>query len=551
MQLRPYQLKGKTDIYDAWNKGVKNVLYVAPTGSGKTVTFSEVLKEHDGASCANAHRQELVSQISLALARDEVRHTIIAPKNVITNIVNIHMMELGRSFYHSNSHCAVAGVDTLGHRKNELASWGRKVTKWVQDEAHHLLKENKWGKAASMFPNAIGLGVTATPIRADGKGLGRHSDGLFDTLIESVGMRELINEGYLTDYRIFAPRTEDLYLEDVDTGADGDYKRLQLKKAVRRSHIVGDVVKHYLRIAPGKIGVTFASDVETARDITAQYNAAGVPAALVTAETPDIERMAISRKVIRREILQLVNVDMFGEGYDLPAIEVVSMARPTKSFALYVQQFGRALRLLEGKLYAIIIDHVGNVDFHKLPDRSRIWTLDARDRRSRNKDNGIPVTVCLNPMCTAVYERIYNKCPYCGHKPTPGVGTRSSPKQVDGDLLEIDAQTLANMRGEILHVDRPVADVGVEMQNKYAPRVAVLTAMKRHEQMQEMQEALRASIAWWAGYQKDRGLNLSESYRLFYFTFGIDVMTAQTLKRTDALSLAMRVNQQLGEMNYG
>jgi len=543
MQLRPYQAENKQNIYDAWGNGARNVLSVLPTGGGKTVIVSDIFREHVGASCAIAHRQELVTQISLALARDEVRHRIIGPKSVVRLAVNIHMEEVGTSYYDPTAPCAVAGVDTLVRRYNELHNWLNSVTFWMQDEGHHVLKDNKWGKAAAMFPNAKGLGVTATAGRADGKGLGRHSDGLFDTMVTGPSMRELINMGYLTDYRVFAPPS-DIDLTNVNISkTTGDYNKHGLKIAVGKSHVIGDVVSHYKRIASGKLGITFVPGVDIAVETAAQFNAAGVPAAVVSAKTSDADRVAILRKFKRRELLQLVNVDLFGEGFDLPAIEVVSMARPTQSFALYAQQFGRALRLLDGKLGAIIIDHVGNVERHGLPDAPRVWSLDRRERRTKSKpDDVIPVRAC--PECTAVFERIYNVCPYCGHKPVPAA--RSGPEFVDGDLTELDADTLAAMRGEIARVDMHPEAYREQLIKNHVPKIGQLAHVKWHVKQQQAQEALRASIAWWAGYQRAQGYPDTESYRRFYFAFGIDVMSAQALNTKDALILADKVNHHLG-----
>jgi superfamily II DNA or RNA helicase len=547
MQLRDYQQVLVNDIYYEWNHQHKNVMPVLATGGGKTVVLAKIIDDMNTHTCAIAHRQELVGQISMALSREGVRHNLIAPKNVIKYCVQAQMEELGNSWFTPNAKCAVAGVDTLVLRQNDpgIQQWAKKVELWVEDEGHHVLRNNKWGKAASIFSNALGLAPTATPSRADGKGLGRHADGLMDALVFGPSMRDLINRGSLTDYRIFAPKTEDLKLEDVDVSkTTGDYNPNKLKTAIRKSHVIGDVVKHYIRFANGKHGVTFATDVETATDIAAQFNQAGIPAAIVSGNTKDAVRHEILRKFKNGELLQLVNVDLFGEGVDVPSIEVVSMARPTQSYGLYCQQFGRALRLLDGKDFAIIIDHVGNVERHGLPDAPRKWTLDAREKRSGGGPSDvIPVTTCTNPTCVAVYERRHNACPYCGHRPI--ITERSRPEYVDGDLLELDAATLAAMRGEIQIMDRDVADVQLEMQSKYAPRVGVLTAMKRHEKNKEMQSALRASIAWWAGYQKSRGVSDSESYRLFYFRFGIDIMTAQTLKLKEAEELAMQINYYL------
>lgn len=545
MKLRPYQQKAKEDIYKEWNSGTQNVLYVLPTGGGKTVTMSDIVREHTGAACAIAHRQELVTQISLALARDGIKHRIIGSKNVIKLAVNIHMVEVGRSFYDPSAKVAVAGVDTLIRREAELKTWLLSVTLWLMDESHHPLRDNKWGKSIAMFPNAKGLGVTATPIRADGKGLGRHADGNFDVIVQGPNMRDLINMGFLTDYRIFAPPS-DLDLSTVKISATtGDYNKDGVRKAVRKSHIVGDVVKHYKRIAPGKLGITFATDVETATDIVAQFNAAGVPAEVVSAKTPDAERIAALRRFKKRELLQLVNVDLFGEGFDLPAIEVVSMARPTQSYSLYAQQFGRALRILDGKTEALIIDHVGNVVRHGLPDARRTWSLDRREKRGRSGgSDSIPVRSC--PDCTGVYERIHAECPFCGFKPVPAV--RSRPEQVDGDLCELDAATLEAMRGSIAEVDKDQEQYRAELMAKRMPHVWQLANVKRHVARQEAQAQLREAIAWWAGYQRAEGRPDSESYRRFWFAFGTDVLSAQALGTKEAIALTEQINTHLEEI---
>ena len=492
MKLRPYQLDAKQNIYREWNAGVKNVLYVLPTGGGKTVTMSDIVHEHTGAACAIAHRQELVTQISLALARDGIRHRIIGPQSVVKLAVNIHMNKVGRSFYDPSARVAVAGVDTLVRREAELKNWLLSVTLWLMDESHHPLRDNKWGKAIEMFPNAKGLGVTATPIRADGKGLGRHADGNFDVMVEGPNMRDLINMGFLTDYRIFAPPS-DLDLSAVTVSpTTGDYNKDGLRKAVRKSHIIGDVVKHYLQIANGKLGITFATDVETATNISEQFNAAGVPAEVVSAKTPDAERVAILGRFERRELQMLVNVDLFGEGFDLPAIEVVIMARPTQSYSLYAQQFGRALRILDGKTEALIIDHVGNVVRHGLPDACRIWSLDRREKRSRQTPSDvIPVKAC--PQCTGVYERIYAECPYCGFKPVPA--QRSGPEFVDGSLCELDAATLVAMRGAVAEVDKDADQYRAELMAKRVPQIGQLAHVKRHVERQEAQKELRGNLA--------------------------------------------------------
>ena len=255
----------------------------------------------------------------------------------------------------------------------------------------------------------------------------------------------------------------------------------------------------------------------------------------VSAKTPDAVRAGAIQKFRAGEIMQLVNVDLFGEGFDVPAVEVVSMARPTMSYGLFVQQFGRALRTAPGKSHGIILDHVGNVQRHGLPDAPRQWSLynENYGKRGKRDDDGvIPVTSC--PECFAAYERVHNACPHCGHVPEPA--GRSLPEQLDGDLIELDPSVLAEMRGEIDGID---GDAQVPVGADAAVTGAV---KKRWRERQEAQQRLRDAIALWAGMWRDAGEDDSTIHRRFFLTFGTDVMTAQTLNAADAAQLEARVS---------
>ena len=532
MKLRPYQQELFDGVAEAHAEGIRNVLVQLPTGGGKTAVFSKYIRDFGAPSVAIAHRQELVTQMSLTLARNDVRHRIVGPQNVVKLAVRLHMEGLGRSWFDPQAQCAVAGVDTLIRRGKQLSDWLPRVKLWVVDEAHHVVRGNKWGVATEMFPNALGLGVTATPCRADGKGLGRHADGVFDLLLEGPPMRRLIEEGFLTDYRILAP-SHSIDMAAVPVGASGDWSQKKLAAAARKSRIVGDVVEHYLKHAAGKLGVTFVTDVETARDVADQFAASGVPAAALSADTPDKERFDAIRRFRRRELMQLVNVDLFGEGFDLPAIEVVSMARPTQSYGLYAQQFGRALRPLEGKDRALLLDHVGNVERHLLPDGPREWTLDRRAKRSAGTGNdGIPIRVC--PSCCGAYERIHKACPYCGFEVPPQ--SRSGPEFVDGDLAELDAAALARLRGE---AELPSEEqYGKWLSSRHVPELGHLRAMRLHRERLEAQAKLRDAIERWGAEQRARGRPDSESYRRFWHSYGVDVLTAQTKSTEEMRELA-------------
>lgn len=529
MQAYDYQIDLDNKIHANWQI-YKNILAVSPTGSGKTFIAANVVRKHIGASIVIAHRRELVSQLSLALAGQGIQHRIIGPKKVTRWIISLHVQEYGKNFIEGSAPCAVASVDTLIRQTDEFFN---QVTLWVTDEAHHITRANKWGKAVALFPNAKGLGFTATPVRSDGKGLGRHADGVFDIMVLGPELGELIKRGFLSPYRIFCP-PNDLNLSKVPKGASGEFSKKPLKQQTRASTITGDVVNEYLKYALGKQGITFVTDVETATEVAAQFRSKGVPTEVLHAGTPDRIRVEITRRFKNGDLLQLVNVDIFGEGVDVPSVSVVSMARATASMGLYLQQLGRALRVLSGKTHALIIDHVGNVMRHGLPDTPRVWTLDRRDKRASSKSGLIPIKVC--PKCTSPYEATHSTCPFCGYVILPA--NRSKPEYVDGDLIELSPDVLAAMRGEVARIDAPESELREKMRN--APFMVTAGACKQHRKRQEAQQVLRESIAWWSGHHPG---TLSESYRRFYFTFGVDVESAKALGRPDAESLTIRINQ--------
>lgn len=566
-RLRQFQTLLKHDIYNLWNLGHKNVLGVLPTGGGKSVLTGDIMRECNAAAVVAAHRGELVSQLSRALAAEGVRHRIIGPDALRRDCISLQIAELGRSYHDPGSRVAVAGVDTLVKRDTSHDSWFRQVALWVQDEAHHVQQTNKWGKIAAMFPQARGLGFTATPVRMGTFGLGAHSGGVFHAMATGPTGRELIRRGFLTDYRIFAPPS-DVNYKNVGLSVTGDYSMPQLRAAVHASNrIVGDVVSHYMRLAAGKLGITFAVDVEAAQQLAQAYRSAGIPAEVVSAKTPTLLRAQILRRFRNRELLQLVNVDLFGEGFDLPAIEVVSMVRKTESFSLFSQQFGRALRLMVApellntwdsftdeqrlahiaaseKPRALIIDHVDNTYRHGLPDVRNDWTLDGVTRRSKSSSDTIPVRTCANPNvngtgvpCLSVYERYRKQCPYCGHYPEPQV--RNDIDLVDGDLHELDAATLAKMRGEIARVD------GAPLIPGHLDEMAAAGARNQHLARQQAQGRLRNTIALWAGWKQHQGHDDSEAQRLFYHRYGVAVVEAMALGKPDAEKLQRRIEEEL------
>jgi superfamily II DNA or RNA helicase len=541
----PYQSTQISECESLWSMGVRYVLDVLPTGGGKTVVLSHILAKERLPSIVIAHRKELLSQAALMLAENEVPHSVLAPEKTGRYIGDLQRETHGASWVRPQAKVCVASVDTLLARRAALKQWALQVGLWITDEAHHVRENNKWGKVIKLFSRARGLGLTATPRRGDRKSLKAGRGGVFQVLVQGPSMRDLINAGYLTDYRIFSPPS-DLDLGDVSVGSGGDYNKKQLTRASRRSSIIGDVVEHYLRIAPGLRGLTFVTDVETARDTAEHFKSRGVPACALWDKTPEKERFDAMRAMRNGELLQLVNVDLLGEGVDLPAVHVVSMARASQSFVVVSQQFGRMVRKFPGKKYGILIDHVGNIvgspdrKGHGLPDAPRRWDLDA-DLGNASPSSEPPLRTCGE--CLRVWDSFSRECPYCGwSKP---IAARSTPEMVEGDLVELDPETLSAMRGEVAKVDASVPEALEPLKRAGASTGAIAGLAARHRERQKAQAVLRESMSLWGAYAKRAGLSNSERHMRFYHEFGVDVLSAQALGRPDAEALTSRVDAAL------
>lgn len=541
--LRPYQEKLVAETYQQWDAGKQFVAMVSATGSGKSMTLTAIVaKERDRGQyvLVLAHRQELITQLSDTMGRMEIRHQVIAANKVVRFAAKQSMENHGVNYVDPNARVMVASVQSMREAKiADLVKLGNKLTV-VQDEFHHATKKSKtWGGVLTPLLNAgaRGLGPTATPCRADGQGLSRETDGYADVIVEGPSMRWLIDNGYLSQYKIYCPPT-DLRLDNVETSkTTGDYKEKELKAEIGRSHIVGDIVSHYLKICPGKRGITFTVGVDTAEEVAEEYRKRGVPAIALSGRNADEERVQAIRDLKSGKILQIVNDSLIGEGVDIPAVEVVSFARPTQSYALYAQMFGRALRPFEGKSHAIIIDAVSNVMRHGLPDAPREWSLDRRERRTGKSE---PSTVRVCTACAAVYERFRDACPDCG-EPVPKPAQRSGPEFVDGDLYELDPDVLAQMRNEVVGAREDVNQYRDKMIGHGLPPHAVKRNVKLHENRLDALVKLDLKLAEWAGYRRAEGLSDSEIFRKFYLTYGMSWLEAQALKAADADKLRERI----------
>lgn len=544
--LRYYQQDAVNGVNAQWDAGKKDVILVMPTGSGKTRTMAELVKV-DGIKVIQAHRKELVSQIAMAIAAQGLPHRFIAQKDAIKFATGQQMKKLGYSTYAPGADIVIASAPTLRTKKYER--WHDSVTRVFCDEAHHLVRGTMWGTCRELFPKSLGLGVTASPIRADGKGLGRHASGYADAMVIGPAMRELINQQHLADYRLIMAETDIDLTADMISSTTGDYKPSALKKAMEDSTIVGDTVSTWKMYADGMLTVVFTVDVDAAITLAQEFRDAGIPAEAISSRNTDQERADILDRFEKRKTLIMCNNDLFGEGYDCPAMECAVMDRPTESYSLFIQQMGRPLRYVPGKK-ALIIDKVGNVRRFiargfPLPDQHYNWSLDDRDRKSSS--GGSSNTTCTNKgdaikgiePCLKPYPAGLAACPYCGHVPEKAL--RSGPDRVEGNLRELTAEELEELRRAVVIIDRDPAAVKDQMLNAGAPPVAAYSAMKNIQAMNDAQRKLRSMITTWAGLQRDKGVSPDDAYRMFYQVFGVDVLTAQALHTREANELSARV----------
>jgi superfamily II DNA or RNA helicase len=398
----------------------------------------------------------------------------------------------------------------------------------VTHNCHHTLKDNTWGKAVRLFTNAKGLGVTACPARADGMGLGRHADGLIDAMVIGTSMRWLIDNGALSDYEFACPES-DMIVEDSDFAPSGDLSPAKGRVAAQKSHIVGDVVEQYVKRAPGRRAICFATDVETANDMAARFTAVGVPAASVSAKSDAGYRREMIKRFKSGIIHVLVNVDLFDEGFDLPACDVVIMARPTGSLNKYLQMCGRAMRrdpANPGKI-ALIIDHVSNFKRHLMPDKPHAWTLDRREKRAKKAPDpdDIPLTACRE--CSRPYERALPACPYCGAVPPAPEGARTL-EQVDGDLVLLDRDTLARLRAAA-EMESPAAIEG--RVSAVAGPVAGRGAANRQMDKISARAHLDLCVAQWAAVRRTMGEDDRVIHRRLYLATGMSLLEMQAQDR--------------------
>lgn len=424
--LRTYQARAVEAIRAAYRQGARAPLLVMPTGAGKTVCFSHIASQAAAKGSRIlllAHRRELVLQVSKMLNTFGIGHGLIVPDRPETG----HPVQ-------------VASIQTLARR---LYPGKYRFDLIVIDEAHHAVSGSGLGAILEALPDARLLGVTATPCRLDGRGLGKEAAGYFDALVEGPSVLELIDAGYLARPVVYAPPAG----QEVDVSrvkvTGGDYNLGQLAEAMDKTPLTGDAVAHYRRLCDGAPALAFCVTVAHAAHVAAQFNAAGYRAAVLDGDTPDFARDRMIRDLGRGELDVLASCNVVSEGTDIPVVAAAILLRPTASYGLAMQQMGRVLRTNPGKERALILDHAGNTRRHGLPTEPGNWSLASKPRRK--PDPNLTLTKDC-PDCAAVLALAARTCPECGCIFDWARDAAEPPPTVAGDLEMIDAVAVARQR---------------------------------------------------------------------------------------------------------
>ena len=394
--LRPYQLEVLPHIGAAWRDGRRAPLLVAPTGSGKTVIAAEIIRrsvKHGWRVLFLAPRRELIEQ---------------AHDKLTAAGVDVSVVMAGDGRRNDFARVTVASIDTLHARR--MPDGGYCVMDpdlIVVDEAHLFVTSLRAG-LLTHWPKARLVGLTATPARKDGRALSM----VFDELLEVASVAQLTADGFLVPGRYYSLSDPDL--SKVRTTAE-EWNARDLADAMDRPQLVGDVVSTWLARAGGRRTVVFASSISHSAGLANALRANGVAAEHVDANTPTAERTATFDRFRRGVTQVLTNCTLASYGFDLPELDCVVLARPTRSLVLYLQMLGRGLRPAPGKEHCLVLDHAGVVRRFGFADEPREWSLDGpvqdwRDK-PRNGDRDLPAETRRNRRCARVGPEAHEVLP--------------------------------------------------------------------------------------------------------------------------------------------
>ncbi|MBR2912391.1 MAG: DEAD/DEAH box helicase [Oscillospiraceae bacterium] len=372
MQLRDYQLAAITGVSQAWRAGYRRPCIVIPCGGGKSIITADMAKrvtDTHNQVLFLVHRKELCEQI--------------------TDTFGSYGVDMDA--------CSIMMVQTACRRLEKI----HRPKLIITDENHHCLA-NSYKKIYQYFEDSYCVGVTATPVRLNGGGLGE----INDKLIIGPSVRELIGRRCLADFDCYAPQVADL--SGLKRKSTGDFDMTQAAEMLGKPAIYGDIIRHYRSLADGVKAICYCPTIPHSMEVAQRFREAGIPAAHIDSNTGKQERAQIIRDFRENRLQILCNVDLISEGFDVPDCGASILLRPTKSLTLYTQQSMRCMRYQPNKR-AIIIDHVGNVHRFGLPDEERQWTLDPKPQKKQEKT--VPVKQCTECFYTHPPAPV---CPKCG-----------------------------------------------------------------------------------------------------------------------------------------
>ena len=402
MELRPYQKDLVNKIRQAICEGCHRVCAVLGCGGGKSVIIATIAKaatDKGNRVLFLVHRKELVNQIKRTMDRQGLNPFL----------------------------CSVSMVQTVSRMKTLARTTPPSLI--IVDEAHHALAAG-YLRIFDYFPQATVVGFTATPQRMGTGGLGK----VFQQLAESVSTKWLIQNHYLAPYHLYSVPLTDV--KGIRT-SHGDYDQKEIAKLMDKGTIFGGTVASWLQQAKGKKTIVYCASIKTSRATAEAFQSHGIPAAHLDGETPKAERDRIVQEFREGKILVLCNVDLFGEGFDVPDCEAVQLLRPTKSLTLFIQQAMRPMRInpADPNKEAIILDHVGNYTRHGFPDDDHDWSLAEKKKKKKAETTTRQCPICYHVFIPAPgLGQI--KCPFCGHLFEDERAPRAEQEELDGVTLE-------------------------------------------------------------------------------------------------------------------
>lgn len=439
LNLRDYQTDIITKTHQSMKSRHKRPLVCLPTGAGKTVVFAWLANQtqkNNKTVWFLVHRRELMDQTVETFSRFGI------PMD------RIH----------------IGMVATVANHPEKLP----RPDLIIFDEGHHAAA-GTWRKIASRFPDAFLVGLTATPCRLDGKPLGE----IYDDLIVGVSSKQLINTGFLSQYRYFAPAVADM---GGLKRKGSDYDMEQAGEMLTRRAVFGDVIRHWRKYADGLQTIVYCSSIKHSQATAEAFQADGINAVHFDGNTPGAERKQIVSDFRAGKITVLTNVDLIGEGFDVPDCHCCILLRPTTSLGLFIQQAGRALRPQPGKV-AVILDHVGNYTRHGLPDDDREWSLNetVKPPKEYSEDGKLIVRQCTK--CYGTFKTGPAVCPYCG---AVIESTRKELENIESiELQQITAVEKKQKRIEVGRARSYKELIQIGQERGYAPGWAYMQAKRR------------------------------------------------------------------------